>query len=265
MIGVHSPTEKINFFYTPKCACTLGRQLWYHLHGADQIGGAPPNFHDMVGQFPPASASSRGYALTRNPYDRAVSMYTNLLCRRYVPVVYNIIKKGMGDVPLTFFNFCQFLLEVKHKNWTNVEYHLYPQTLTMLKAIPRDSLSNEDLLIIRCAGVHSDLESRQNPNKYLFDQYKEAYYKLTGSRRFDVLIDQFSTMSCFNNTTPRLSKFEDDASQIEMVGWEEFPPTESFLTPATRDLIAQIYADDFELLGYPLTVGTDSAAAPSES
>jgi hypothetical protein len=72
-------------------------------------------------------------------------------------------------------------------------------------------------------------------------------------------------MSCFNNTTPRLSKFEDDASQIEMVGWEEFPPTESFLTPATRDLIAQIYADDFELLGYPLTVGTDSAAAPSES
>lgn len=259
MLGVHSPRDQINFYYMPKCACTFARQLWYHLHDADRIEGTVADFHNILNQFLPESATARGYAVTRNPYDRVVSMYTNLVCCQYIPGIHAAVKSYTGEAPLTFINFCQYLWDLKIRHWAGADHHLLPQTMitAISKSITRASFGDGRLVIIRCAGSHSDLAARQNPDQYLAEQYKAAYYTLTGSRRFDDSIDQFLTLNRFKNVTPRLSQFEGDATQIEMVGWKEFPPIEAFLTPAAREIITQIYADDFELLGYPTTLAPD--------
>jgi len=50
---VSSNIYKLNFLYSPKCACTLTRQLWYACHAEDMIPETPTyQWHNINSDFP---------------------------------------------------------------------------------------------------------------------------------------------------------------------------------------------------------------------
>jgi len=210
------------------------------------IVDAPSNeWHNVIGDFLPDHPKSSGYVTVRNPYDRAVSMYVNIVCGPRHPAVYSHIREIMGDQPITFLNFCYYLRTLADNNWADANCHFLPQTYTASTTITPNCFSNGRLHLIKC-----DPHEHETPDESLKRQYKNVYRILTSSNDFDSKVDAFFTDDRIKNITERSNSFEGDLTNIDMTGWEVFPLIHCFLTPETKTLIREIYANDFELLGY---------------
>lgn len=247
MSGVHSPTYKINFFYIPKCACTVTRQLWYHLHAEDMVKAEPTyHWHYLTLDFPPAKAGSVGYVAIRHPYYRTVSMYTNRFCGEYQDSIATRkhMSEIMPEVPMTFHNFCRYLALCKENAWKQTNVHFLPQ-VSFLKNI-------EPLLLIRCQEKHELTGETQNQN--MCRQYKDIYHKLLGHSDLDAQIDSFFAHPPIQNATPRTTSFDPtiDYTTLDLTGTTKFPPADTFLTAETKSLIQTIYETDFTTFKYSI-------------
>lgn len=256
MYGVHSPTYNINFLYIPKCACTLTRQLWCHLHAEDRLHEYPINeWHSILADYPSIQPNCLTYVAIRNPYYRVISMYTDIICTNRIYTnhaeTHQHIYSLMGpDTPLTFINFCQYLLLCKENKWYNTNYHFYPQSYFLKDPLAKELYQNEQILFLRC--MEKDESTIETPDQNMARQYKDLYLKLIGNSGMDCKIDDFFQQNRIKNVTARITMPDNDYTRLDMVGRKEFPPYQSFLTEETKAIIAEVYRRDFELLEYSL-------------
>lgn len=249
MPGVYSSKYNINFFYIPKCACTVTRQLWYHLHSDEMINEVPTcDWHLIADDFLPPNPEAPGYIAVRNPYYRAVSMYTNRFCGSFDD---SIISRQhmtdiMGDVSPTFLNFCRYLQKSREINWIEFNFHFWSQKFIL------DMINNSNLLLIRCQEADELTNETQDVN--MCRQYKETYQKLLGHSDFDEKIDQFFKQVHDKNMSPRTNNFDPNIDYVntDLIGSKVFPPHSYFLTPETKAILAEVYREDFECLNYPI-------------
>lgn len=249
MSGVYSPKYNINFFCLPKCACTLTRQLWYHLHGDEMIKEVPTcEWHLIWDDFLPPKMGVPSYVAVRNPYYRTVSMYTNRFCGEYEDSITSRhhFRQLMGPVPFTFLNFCRYLQLGVSINWEGFNWHFLPQTNYF------SSLEKENLHLIYCQ--ESDAVTDETPNQNMCRQYKQVYRKLLDHSEFDAPIDAFFAASHTQNITPLLEEVDSDIdyTTFEMIAAKSFPPHIYFLTPETKSILADVYAVDFANFDYPV-------------
>ena len=253
-LGVASNICKINYFYIPKCACTLGRQLWYACHPEDMNKPAPSKeWHDITADFPAPNRDYPSLLMIRDPFKRAVSMYSNRVCMARAQGFDHLlraIQHSMGKQDISFLDFCRFLEKSKSEGWSRVDAHFVPQTLIdpQMKAyiLPEDLPSGKITLIDIDGNIQQE---------YLEFYRKHVPLRLQGL--MELRIRQFFDRSRNNiNTNVSIRKpfpnLPADCSNINMVGWSEFPQYERFATPETLGLIWSIYAEDYRILGHKL-------------
>jgi len=66
--GVSSKKYGLNFYFLPKCVCTISRQLWYKCHPEDIIQ-ITKEWHEIEKDFPSPINNAPGVLLIRDPFE----------------------------------------------------------------------------------------------------------------------------------------------------------------------------------------------------
>lgn len=249
--GACSSSTRINFLYSPKCACTSIRQLWYACHPEDMIHPTPVYYwHTIPLDYPKPNKELPILLAVRDPFKRAVSMYNHRVCMASVHLDYFYIYAQIcayhNKMEISFLDFCIYLKHSKDNQWLGVDYHFLPQTYIpdeYKDIVSIDDFTNGKLDLIRC-------------EKELYSQIKQFYHKYLPEDTYKLIesrIDKFIEQPLFSNTMER-GKFEDlptDCTNINMFGWTVFPSYDRFWNPEVQAILEYVYADDYQLLGYP--------------
>lgn len=145
---LNSAAERYSLLYTPKCACTPLRQFfvfvhWRELRDEQKKVLAHKKWHaitplsNFIGSETPSPTSTCVLAVVRSPYERAVSMYADI-----------IVKNGVTCFAggSTFREFALWLPE-----HTQSDIHFYPQYCDALAAL------GDKLRIVRVEDFYNEL------------------------------------------------------------------------------------------------------------
>ena len=242
--GVASKKYGLNFYFSPKCACTITRQLWYKCHPEDIIQ-ISKDWHEIEKDFPAPLNNAAGFLIIRDPFDRAVSMYTGIVCSSDVTQEIRDFL-GIGESrKISFIDFCRYLVDRKRHNWENTNLHFLPQTYIPSQyhnVLRKDDFTNGNLHLIKC---------EQN----IFHGIDEFYRQHLSPQQYTLIknrITQFMMESHCNNSTKHdnYATLPTDCTHIYMWGWKSYPSYDRFKNPTTIKLIKEAYDDDYSIFKY---------------
>ena len=236
-IVVIASSKKYNYniFWSGKSGCTLLRRLFLFLHKEELSKKIPQDYNEIDKDFMFDPELGRSLMLTRNPYTRAVSMFTNKMCGRWDHRTLHL-KIPQFSKKVSFEKFLIFLRENK------------------------DCLREVDVHLMR--QVDSLLINRKNNTSYPLDRiclvklenFNEdilKFYKSLGSEELTLKVQDFlgqMNKICINKT-PRVESQDFVGSKEYDVETFEFPDYKFFYNESLLDLVYEIYEEDFKL-GY---------------
>ena len=185
-------------------------------------------WHALSADFPFNPKFQKVIALSRNPYDRAVSAFINKICGG---PGHNSLSEKIKLNQVTFKNFLLYLL--KHKSRLHkIDIHITPQ-FNSLGALEGHKIFNIKL---------------ENFDKEIIDAYND----------FDLqeLIPHIKTFLSEPNQFKNKTQRNDDncfcGEKVFSVNDTIFPLAKYFYNDELRELVQKIYAEDFAHFGYDL-------------
>ena len=243
-MALYSPKYNYVLHFIPKCACTFVRCMFLYMHHDEydiemeqifeKIKGNNNiiQVHDLIIEIHFKSRRDnlprRGcprFLIVRNPYSRAVSMYTDKYIGNTPPD-----KWGQEYLPKDL-TFNQFLDTIK-----KLQYQIESIPNSHFQIQMRKSPLNKDVT------TKIKLEDGKQP---ILDWYKYYIPHLDQSLINDAI--DFGNM--FRNPS-HYGEQEGDATNINFYKKPITHTKESFLTTETKQKIFDIYKKDFKILGY---------------
>jgi hypothetical protein len=229
-------------YYCAKSGCSSLRNFFVEAHKKELPEEAQKDItvHNANLHFcPPENldiSKVKKMVLVRNPYTRAVSMYMNKFIGPNSHIKKNMKEKGVSN-PVkgeSFFSFLKILEHLKKNDMLNkVDGHMYEQVYNLP--------SDESIKVVKLENMEEELGEFFNtfPTKELFNKAQSMF------KKDDMHI----------NKTKTKTKTKDKATVN--VTHHEFkeekavaPPYEAFFNSEARELVYQIYKDDFKRFGY---------------
>ena len=234
---LYAYSNKYNYIigWSAKCGCSLFRKLFFTLH-EDELKQRPLLLHHTLDiDFPlPTKINSpnqfvsyKHIVLCRNPYKRAVSMFTNKICGKN-----NILHSKVPMKTITFRNFIyglKYLKEKKSPIFYNI--HLSPQSHNFKKYEYTTILKLEEFFE-KITTVYTDLG--------LFCLLPQI---------INFLEEIQSKKKPFNQTIKN-NETEFICDKEYPIETTEFPQYEYFYDEELFELVYDLYKDDFENFGY---------------
>lgn len=236
MIYAYSNKYNYTIGWSAKCGCSLFRRLFYTLH-QDELKQIPEKKHhtlhydfpvprclqqNNINQF----VSYKHIVLCRNPYKRAVSMFTNKICGKG-----HILSKKVPMKTITFRNFIYGLQKLKRrKPGLNIDNHIKLQSFNYKRCANTIILKLEEFFE-KITTVYTDLD--------LFCLLPQIIN----------FLDELQHKPRFNQTIRNNEKVfvGDKEYPIET---DRFPEYEYFYDEELLELVYDLYKDDFENFGY---------------
>lgn len=242
-------SRKYNYgvLYTSKCGCTSIRYFFLEIH-KDEVDPSKLikyNKGDILDFFPMGSVdllTAPKFLVTRNPYLRAVSMYTNKFIEENSLIKERFAKKGVESKGNSFLAFLESIWEIYQGGGSEslmiVSSHISEQSYARKVKFPLDS---ENVYVIQLEDLEKGLLSFYEKHF----QNTELQQKVT-----DVIANKKDILK--SNVTKRSDRFKGlDVAEMEFTSSEYIPEYKSFyLNPRCKELVDQIYAKDFEMYGY---------------
>lgn len=231
--------KKINYAYSikynykikwnAKCGCTLLRRFFYELHKNEQkiiikewelgLPSFKHNINDIL--------ISHSLLLTRNPYKRVVSMFTN---KYNGPMNIDSLQHKFKLNTNTFYSFVLKLKEFKENDkWCDI--HLTPQYFNYEYGDKLIKLENIKIRIL-------DLYKNLNEIKPLFNLAESFFDKQNLG-----FINETYKNNSNNNTFIGYYNFIDNFSG-------PWPDYNYFYDDKIKKLVYEIYEEDFKLFNY---------------
>lgn len=240
MFCVHSARTNISCLWSPKCACTEVRQLFYWLHPEDMLREKPTReWHSIQNDFATKANPEHAFYIARHPYLRCISMYCHFfrtICKlekKYEVPIFASFHKHMGkNAKHTFRNFVLYVRKALLTQDKSLNLHFQRQTQS---SVPVDWAK---VRIIK-------LENNRVP-----DELIQFYAETLKHDGFTEKIKSFYNKDHPKNITPKRC-FE--ATNQEIINSEPidvYPLPEQFFDEELAKLIEQAYAKDYQILGY---------------
>jgi hypothetical protein len=227
--GNYAYSTKYNYVikWNAKCGCTLLRRLFYELHKDEQKvitkewESGLPSFKYNIHKFP----VSHSFLLTRNPYKRVVSMFTN---KYNGPNNIDNLQKKFKLNTNNFYSFVLKLKEFKNNNtWCDI--HLTPQYFNYEQ---NDILIKLENIKNRSIELYSNLKKikpLKNNVINFFNKPDIGFINETNKNNNSVFIGYNIYANNFNGPWPDYKYFYDEK---------------------IKKLVYEIYKDDFTLFNY---------------
>lgn len=271
MIPVVNDQYKYIFLYSGKAGCTSLRQFYLALHqdemSAEQRSAL--NWYHNINELQPLQADKDysdyfTYLITRNPYSRIISAFLDqYVFSRSDAVADMIASHSNGDLPTNFLEFLQALQRVPdHERDSHFQTQSYFAHATMvvtpaspryrwLKQKPPHAFGVQYMGDISGFAVHMKRVCKR--------VFKSDKAKLTFA------LSQIDSIKKSNSSFYGLANF-DDAAVLSIEQLDELvfaPKPQDFLRSETvRNLIEEIYLNDFNLLSYPIGKWPSKNASP---
>ncbi|CAH6420848.1 Hypothetical protein UVM_LOCUS265 [uncultured virus] len=253
--------HNITMFWIPKCACTTLRRAFAVLHydvaATEPLSVAMTAFLSMqTVRRPGQNFALNGFIVLRDPVDRAISMFANVVANRAEAM--NIASANVvqfaaeRQLPLSFRTFVAHLDQMQKNGWVGCDPHFIPQALF----VARDKLPHLHIIML-----HRDVSE-------LAGQLKNVYHSLLNNdHQFDAAID--ATCGAPSNTTAfgeSVVVGAADLSKDELNALPLFPDRESFLKDdAIREALWRIYSCDYALIREFVHEDTKKPTPPTTS
>lgn len=257
MEAVVNNKSKYILFYSAKAGCTSLRSLYLDLHKEEmspneleQLNGYH-NLHE-VHEFDVNQNYSGFYKflITRNPYTRIVSAFLD----QYVYARNEVMQAMLDDFPATdgeptnFLEFLQYLKKVpdesRDPHFQTQAYFFYDAYFPKRRNIfKRGRMATK----LNYRGDISEL------NQHLQKVYRKVFKK--DSRLFDLAMSKTAALQKMNSSFYDKESYENAALlDIQELDQMIYPPKpqDFYASSEVRDLIADIYADDFRMFNYSL-------------
>lgn len=235
---LYSSKFKYIAYYCAKSGCSSLRNFFVETHKKELPEDAQKDItiHNANVHFvPPDSldiSKVKKFVLVRNPYTRAVSMYMNKFIGPNSHIKKTMKEKGVSN-PIkgeSFFSFLKFLEHLKNNNMLNkVDGHMYEQVYNL----PFD----ETIKVVKLENMEEDLNEFFNTftTKELFNKSQRMF------KKDDMHINKTKTK---DKTKANVTHYEFKEEKAVA------PPYEAFYNSEARELVYQIYKDDFKRFGY---------------
>jgi len=224
-LSLSSIKHKYTLWYSPKSACSFIRYLFLHLHHDEhpELKLEISSIHRLNYTYiAPDKPFFNHVIFTRNPYDRAVSMYVDKYCKS------NAQDKFAKNLPkdLTFNMFLDNIKKHKHKLLNNPFSHFSLQ------------ISNKPN-----TGIMHKLKCEASPENII-----DYYTKYIGLNKSKILNALNFVNSNINSTN--YGEKNTQASNIDWYNKRIHNTRRSFLDSKAKAKIYNIYEQDFDALGY---------------
>ena len=183
---------------------------------------------------------NRSLMLTRNPYTRAVSMFTNKMC--------GIKKRRTLDSKIQQFSkkvsFEKFLIFLKQNKdcLRQIDVHLMHQVDSLIFNRKNNNASHslDQICLVKLENFNEDILK---------------FYKSLGSEELTLKVQDFlgqMNKICINET-PRIKSQDFVGSKEYDIDTVSFPDYKFFYNESLLDLVYEIYEEDFKQLKYDKT------------
>jgi hypothetical protein len=238
--ALYSPKFKYIAYFCAKSGCSSLRNLFIDMHKNELPENVQRNLtiHNAKDSFQLPDNVNIGplkkYIMVRNPYTRVVSMYMNKFIGPSGHIKRSMREKNIEN-PIkgeSFLSFLKLLKHLKKNNLLNkVDGHCYEQ----VHALPE---KNDDIEVIKLENIEDELT---------------GFYK----RSFQTQELYNKSERMFNKNNMHINKTKTKENGPKNVTNHEFlddkavaPPYEAFYNAEARDLVFEIYNQDFKRFGY---------------
>lgn len=226
-------SKKYNYLikYNPKSGCSFFRNIFLSIH-KEELSGEPTNSHHLINKDFPYNNENINHSLhlVRNPYTRIVSMFTNKYIGRlndkgevFGNDLFNKINLEKDD----FYHFVLYLKNNKPRI-NKIDGHICEQTINydISDSIIKLETVNEDLL-----------------------KFYKKHYETTLYEKVKYYLEHEKNKKLHH--TPR-NKNQDFVGKCEFKPTREnrFPKPEYFYNQEIKDIVYDIYKDDFITFNY---------------
>jgi len=220
-----SEKYKYNISWSAKCGCTTLRRLFLYLHEDELINGPTNQWHNLHQDFPSrGSEFKRTIMLSRNPYDRVVSTFTNKICGG---IGHNTLSEL---IPLDQVTFKNFLLYISKNKIDDIHVKSQNYIVSLCK--------DHDTFNVKLENFNEDIIKA-----YQYFDLKDLIPKI---KKFLVQEDGFK------NETIRNENELFCGETIYSINRTTFPASIHFYNDELRKLVQEIYSADFEAFDYPM-------------
>lgn len=222
---------KYSIAWSAKAGCTTFRRLFLFLH-QNELNEEPINeWHRLNEDFPFDISYKKAIVLSRNPYNRVLSAFTNKICGG---PGHNTLSKKITLNQVTFKNFLLYLYDRKH-NLQNIDIHLVPQFIPS-RPFVLDGFDDNHMLKIKL----------ENFNVEILEAYKQL-----GLQELIPRVRAFlNEKNQFANATQRNDHDQFCGETVYSINDTIFPEGKYFYNEELRELVQKIYPEDFEYFGY---------------
>lgn len=244
---LYSKKHNYGVLYTSKCGCTSIRFFFLEIH-KDEVDPSKLvkyNKGDILDFFPVGSVDLSKvpkFLVTRNPYLRAVSMYTNKFIEENSLIKERFAKKGVECKGNSFLAFLESVWEIYQgggpESLMIVSSHISQQSYARKVKFPLDS---KNVHVIHLEDLEKGLLSFYEKNFKNTELLKKVK---------DVMTNKKEILK--SNVTKRSELYKGlDVAEMEFTSIENIPEYKSFyFNPRCKELVDKIYAKDFEMYGY---------------
>jgi hypothetical protein len=228
-----SKKYKYGIIFPPKSGCCWIRKIFFDLH-KDELDLKPnQNFHSLKHDFPVPKNHIDSHPflmLGRNPYTRAVSMYTNKIIS---PTRTAIISGMSRNIKYTFREFLHLVQMHRIISPSKLNDHF------RLQINDRSLVPKENITIAKLENCYDDVSN---------------FYKLLGNETlYSSILNliESSKSKRVPNKTWRVN-FQQFVGDFNFaLDSKRFPDYEYFYNKDIKDLVFSIYKQDFNFLDYP--------------
>jgi len=238
MVVSYAYSKKYNYIigWNAKSGCTLFRNIFLHLH-KDEASKITNKHHLINLDFPlPSNINNIPiYILVRNPYSRIVSMFTNKYCGGEG---HNILYDKMNLETDNFLSFVEFIANLKkNNNLNNFDDHISEQCFNKLN-------NNINCTILKLESFEKDIINMYNNN----DKLKDL---LPSVKKY---LKDFSNNKIKTNSTTIINDNKLESIDYKLKIYDknsnQFPNYKYFYGPIIKDIIYNIYKNDFLIYNY---------------
>ena len=237
MIFAYSEKYNYSIGWNGKCGCSMFRKLFVFLHKdelEEQGMNLMKNVHQVQSYFPENPNINpfqficrKQIILCRNPYKRAVSMFTDKICGTY-----NTLLPKVPIETITFRNFIYGLKKLKNNNRLDKDSHIIPQISNFKKSDYTTIIKLEE-----------------------FDEKITKVYTDFGLFRLVPKITEY--LETFNKRNFKINKTKRNNEDVFVCDKEyhpgtihEFPEYYCFYDEELYEIVYDLYKEDFENFGY---------------
>jgi hypothetical protein len=245
---LYSKNHKYAVLYTSKCGCTSIRFFFLEIHKdeVDQSKLVKFNKGDILDFFPlPPTLDLKSvpkFLVTRNPYLRAVSMYTNKFIEENSLIKERFSKKGVECSNNSFLAMLEAIKKIKDAGGSEslfaVSTHISEQSYSRKAKFPLDS-------------AHVYIIQLENLEKGLVGFYEKYFPGSELLKKVKASVNDKN--NCLkSNVTPRSAYYDGlDVAEMEFTDLKNIPNYQSFYyNKRCKELVDEIYDQDFRMYGY---------------